>query len=209
MPVSVGIDDIIGAALGLDSGLGAGEDALAQLLSGDVTEQLAELGLGIDDIVGAVLKKSAHKAMPAGNTAAALQNLALLKAAGQRGVTSKQADNLKYELLPIPLTQLVAGAGGAIAVRPIRSMRMDRMEFPSSNVDHQFIQLNSVQILGIEQLNGTGGILLSQLSEQRTEPILRGTTAQAGQDIILQFANLDTVNARSYRGTFAGPSIRA
>lgn len=197
----VGLDEILGnAAMGADA-----EQALAELLSGDdALDQLASLGLGIDDILGAVAARAPAKS--AGKVG--LQNLALLKAAGQRAAVQTTADNLKYESLPIPLQNIPASGTVNVPVQPIRSMRLDRVRFPSSNVDHQFVQLTSLQILGIEQLNGAGGILLSELSELCTDPGIRGNTMQAGQNVILIFQNLDTVNARTCRGTMSGPSIR-
>jgi hypothetical protein len=192
--VGATLDDIIGLAMGA----GSVDDELAMILSGDNNAP----AIGFDDIVGAAVKQAAS-----GNTHM-LQQLALLKAAGQRGVVQKSAEDLKWELLPIPLTTLAAGATQQVAVRGIRSQRLDELTFPSSNIDHQFIALLSVEINGVQQLNGSGGVLLSQLSEMNTRGVLRGSTAQTNQDVIFTFQNVDAVNARTLRGTMGGPTLR-
>lgn len=195
---TVGVDEIVGAAINdLLSG-DAPENQLAALMSGD--DEIGDDIIGIDEIIGAAIRK--------GKAGKALSKLAMLKAAGQRGVVSKGADSLKWELLPIPLTTLLAGATQQLTVSPIRSQRLDQIEFPSSNVDHAFISIVSIQILGVEQLNGTGGVRLSQLSELRTNNILRGSTAQRSDNIIMTFVNTDTVNARTLFGTIGGPTLR-
>lgn len=196
---AVGVDEIIGEAINELTGVGAEESpeqTLAMMLQGDA--------IGIDDILGAVARKAASR-----GASGTLQKLAQLKAAGQRGVQRNQdPSGLKWELLPIPLQTLAAGTTVTVNVSPTRSQRLDQIEFPSSNVDHQFIALISVTILGVEQLNGAGGVLLSQLSELRTNNILRGSTAQRSDNIQMIFQNLDTVNARTCRGTIGGPTLR-
>lgn len=187
--VGATLDDILGLAMGA----GSVDDELALILSGDAP------AIGYDDIVGAA-KASGNVNM--------LQQLALLKAAGQRGVVQKSAEDLKWELMPIPQTQLAASAVQQVTVRGIRSQRLDELTFPSSVIDHQFIALLSVMINGTEQLNGSGGVLLSQLSEMNTRGVLRGSTAQRNEDVIFTFQNMDTVNARTLRGTMGGPTLR-
>lgn len=216
-PFYVGIDEIVGAVVNELVGTEVPEDQLAALMSGDT-----ELGYDddevsgdVDDIVGAaapIVRRPPPRivrpmpARPQGQIN--LAQLAALKAAGQRGVQQKGPEALKWELLPIPLTTIVAGATASIQVSPIRSQRLDQLEFPSSNVDHAWINIISIQILGVEQLNGTGGVRLSQLSESRANNILRGSTAQRSDNIIMVFQNMDTVNARTFYGTIGGPTIR-
>ncbi len=189
------LDDILGAAMGA----GSVDDELALILSGDDEED----AFGYDDIIGAAVKKAAKR----GDTST-LQKLALLKAAGQRGVVQRTAEDLKWEKLPIPAQTIAAAATAQFAVRGIRSQRLDQLTFPSSVVDHQFILLLSVEINGVQQLNGGGGILLSELSELNPQPILRGSTAQRNEDIIFTCQNLDAVNARTLRGSMGGPTLR-
>lgn len=186
------LDDIIGAAMGA----GSVDDELSLILSGESP------AVGYDDIIGAVVRKAA-----AGDSRA-LQQLALLKAAGQRGVVSKSAEELKWEKLPIPALTLAAGQTLQQNVRGIRSQRLDQLTYPSSVGDHQFILLLSIEINGTQQLNGSGGILLSELSELNPQPILRGSTAQRNEDIIFTYQNLDAVNPRTLRGSMGGPTLR-
>jgi len=179
-------------------GAGSVDDELAMILSGDDDG----MAVGYDDIIGAV-----KRAARTGDTRA-LQQLALLKQAGQRGVVSKSAEELKWEKLPIPALTIAAGGNAQQNVRGIRSQRLDQLTYPSSVVDHQFILLLGVEINGTQQLNGSGGILLSELSELNPQPILRGSTAQRNEDIIFTYQNLDTVNPRTLRGSMGGPTLR-
>jgi hypothetical protein len=192
--VGADIEEIVGAVV--DSLVGAGDiDAqLASILSGDPT-------VGLDEIIGAALAKKTA-------SGGGLEKLAALRAAGQRGVVSKQNSELKWELLPIPVTTLLAGQTLTVDVAPIRAQRLDQIEFPSSLVDHGHIALTDINIGGTSQMNGSGGVLLSQLSEVRANNILRGSTAQRNEPIKLTFQNMDTVNARTLRGTIGGPTIR-
>lgn len=185
------LDDIIGMAMGA----GSVDDELAMILSGDDAP-----AIGFDDIIGAIARKSGNTQM--------LQQLALLKQAGQKGVVQKSAEDLKWELMPIPAKVLAANETAQHTVRGIRSQRLDELVFPSSNPDHAVIKLLSVEINGTQQLNGSGGIYLSQLSELNTRGILRGSTAQRNEDIIFTFQNTDAVNSRTLYGSMGGPTLR-
>lgn len=184
----IGVDEIVGAVMNELSG----DDDLSALLSGDD---------GIDEIVGAEVVRRAKKVSK-------LKKLAALKNAGQRGIVQRGPTDMKWELLPIPLGTIAAGGTVTITVTPIRSQRLDKLRFPSSNVDHSFITLLGIQIMGVEQLNGAGGIRLSELSEMATDSILRGSTVQRADNLFLTLRNDDAVNARTYFGSMGGPTIR-
>lgn len=180
--VGADIDDIVGAAVQAVMGTDE-DDQLAAILSGDDDDDT----VGYDDIVGAVKKVIAAKAR-------------------KSGAVPPSAD--KWELLPIPLTTLLAGETRTFNVTPTRAQRLDRIEFPSSNADHAVITLVGIDIAGTAQLNGAGGIRLSQLSEMRSDPILRGNTVQANAPISLTVTNTDTVNPRTLFGSIGGPTVR-
>lgn len=194
----VGLDEIVGAAL---SELAGDDDELSVLLSGDEDELVGE---DLDEIVGAEVAKRVRKAKKASTVSA----LAKLRAAGQRGIVQRGQSDMKWELLPIPRATLAAGTTVQVAITPIRSQRLDKLRFPSSNPDHQFITLLGIEIMGVQQLNGNGGVCLSELSEMATDSILRGSTVQRADNLFITLRNDDVVNARTYYGSIGGPTIR-
>lgn len=191
-------DEILGALLDDDDedgylGDDDEEDELDDLLSGDPNMLAGEA-----EILGA-----ARRIMRRRGRRPARKNT------GRRVVAARPSEQeLKWELLPIPDTTLTAGQTLSVNVTPTRAQRLDQIEFPSSNVDHPHIALLSIEIAGVQQLNGSGGVRLSQLSEMRSHNILRGSTAQRNEPLILTFANKDTTNSRTLFGTIGGPTIR-
>lgn len=146
--------------------------------------------------------------------AAAQQNLqqqALARAAGKVGFSVTGEDNtaVKTEILPIPATLIAPQAQVTIPVRPTRSMQINSIIFPSLLAATAVCRLTSIQILGLEQLNGPGGVHCSGLTEVRTARVLKGSTAQAGQDILVSIMNTNPVggNAVTIEGWFEGPDL--
>lgn len=147
-----------------------------------------------------------------------LQMQAAARAAGMTpfSTTAEGRTIIKKEMLPITPTLIPAGAGGnagllapasiTFAVRPTRSMQINRISFPSGDAATAACVLMSVQILGVEQLNGPGGVPCGQLTEVQTDPNLKGATAQAGQDILITIGNASAVD-QVIRGTFYGPDM--
>lgn len=146
------------------------------------------------------------------------QQMAMARMAGMTpfDTTSEKNTAVKREGLPIPPTLIPAGAGGTagllapasftFAVRPTRSQQINRIAFSSGDAATAACVLMSVQILGVEQLNGAGGIPCGLYSEVMTEPNLKGGTAQAGQDILITIGNTSAV-AQVIRGAFFGPDL--
>lgn len=160
---------------------------------------------------------AARPALPAQNAQAmALQRMAMARAAGKTNfdTTSEQNSMIKHERLPIQPTAIPGSAGATVLnptatqfnVRPTRSMQINRVAFPSIDAATAACVLISVQILGIEQLNGPGGIPCALMTEVETAPNLKGSTAQAGQDISLIIGNTTAVT-QNIRGAFSGPDI--
>lgn len=142
---------------------------------------------------------------------AAMQQLARQGAARAAGkipfsTTGEDTTAVKTEMLPIPPTVIAAGTTVTIPVRPIRSMQINSIIFPSLLAATAVCRLTSVQILGLEQLNGPGGIHCSGLTEVRTARVLKGSTAQAGQDILVQINNTSGL-AQTIEGWFEGPDL--
>ena len=137
-----------------------------------------------------------------------MQRQAIARAAGKTpfSTTGEDTSSVKTEILPIPPTPIDAGAAITIPVRPIRSMQINSIIFPSLLAATAVCRLTSVQVLGLEQLNGPGGVHCSGLSEVRTSRVLKGSTAQAGQDILVQITNTSAV-AQVVEGWFEGPDI--
>jgi hypothetical protein len=137
-----------------------------------------------------------------------LQRQGIARAAGKVpfSTTGEDTTAVKTEILPIPPTPVGAGAAVTIPVRPIRSMQINSIIFPSLLTATAVCRLTSVQILGLEQLNGPGGVHCSGLTEVRTARILKGSTAQAGQDILVQITNTSGV-AQTIEGWFEGPDL--
>ncbi len=137
-----------------------------------------------------------------------LQRQAAARAAGKIpfSTTGEDTTAVKTEMLPIPPTVVAAGTTVTIPVRPIRSMQINSIVFPSLLTATSVCRLTSVQILGLEQLNGPGGIHCSGLTEVRTARVLKGSTAQAGQDILVQINNTSAV-AQTIEGWFEGPDL--
>jgi hypothetical protein len=137
-----------------------------------------------------------------------MQRQAIARAAGKTpfSTTGEDTSSVKTEILPIPPTPIGAGAAITIPVRPIRSMQINSIIFPSLLAATAVCRLTSVQILGLEQLNGPGGVHCSGLTEVRTARVLKGSTAQAGQDILVQITNTSAL-AQVIEGWFEGPDI--
>lgn len=137
-----------------------------------------------------------------------MQRQAIARAAGKTpfSTTGEDTSSVKTEILPIPPTAIGAGAAITIPVRPIRSMQINSIIFPSLLAATAVCRLTSVQILGLEQLNGPGGVHCSGLTEVRTARVLKGSTAQAGQDILVQITNTSGL-AQTIEGWFEGPDI--
>ena len=137
-----------------------------------------------------------------------LQKAALAHAAGKQTFTStgEQNTSIKDEMLPIPRTVVPLNSQTTIAVRPIRSMQINTIRFPSDRAATAACRVEDISILGTSQLNGPGGIACSGLTEVRTAPILKGSTAQAGQDILVTISNTTGVN-QTIEGWFEGPDL--
>jgi hypothetical protein len=137
-----------------------------------------------------------------------LQRQGAARAAGKIpfSTTGEDTTAVKTEMLPIPPTLIAAGLTVTIPVRPIRSMQINSVVFPSLLTATAVCRLTSVQILGLEQLNGPGGIHCSGLTEVRTARVLKGSTAQAGQDILVQINNT-SAGAVTIEGWFEGPDL--
>jgi len=148
-----------------------------------------------------------------------LQRKALALAAGVTpfSATSEASTQVKNELLPLPPTLvpahptggnagLLAPATIVIAVTPTRSMQINSIMFSSLDVATAACVLMAVSILGVDQMNGPGGIPCSLLTEVRTQRVLKGGTAQAGQQILLTIGNT-SATAQVIRGTFEGPDL--
>lgn len=146
------------------------------------------------------------------------QQMAAARAAGMVpfSATSEANTQVKREGLPIQPTLIPAGAGGnagllapasfTFNVRPTRSQQINRIAFPSGDPATAACVLMSVLILGVEQLNGPGGIPCNLYTEVMTEPNLKGATAQAGQDILVTIGNTSAV-AQVIRGALFGPDL--
>ena len=142
---------------------------------------------------------------------AAMQQLdrqAMARSAGKIpfSTTGEDATSVKTEILPIPVTAIGAGAQVTIAVRPTRSMQINSIIFPSLLAATAVCRVVSIEILGLQQLNGPGGVHCSGLTEVRTSRVLKGSTAQAGQDILVTIANTSGL-AVNIEGWFEGPDL--
>lgn len=166
---------------------------------------------------GRVQARRKLAAKKAGKTSAAvvknaamqqLQRQAAARAAGKVpfSTTGEDSTAVKTEILPIPPTAIAAGLTITIPVRPTRSMQINSIIFPSLLPGTALCRVASIQILGLEQLNGPGGVHCSGLTEVRTARVLKGSTAQAGQDILVQINNPSAV-ATTIEGWFEGPDL--
>lgn len=202
----IGLDDF-----GEDEALEADVIAADMLFEADPTPANAQAA-GMAKMRAAAAKR--RKAAPIQRAAvqqAAVQHMqrqAIARAAGKTpfSTTGEDTSSVKTEILPIPPTAIGAGAAITIPVRPIRSMQINSIIFPSLLAATAVCRLTSVQILGLEQLNGPGGVHCSGLTEVRTARVLKGSTAQAGQDILVQITNTSAL-AQTIEGWFEGPDI--
>jgi hypothetical protein len=137
-----------------------------------------------------------------------LQRMAMARQAGKMtfSSTGEQNTNIKAEILPIPRTIIPLNSQATIAVRPIRSMQINTVRFPSDRAATAVCRVEDISILGLSQLNGPGGVACSGLTEVRTAPILKGATAQAGQDILVTISNTSAAN-QTIEGWFEGPDL--
>jgi hypothetical protein len=154
--------------------------------------------------------------MQPGAAASVVKNAAMQQVARQAMVrsagkipfstTGEDTTAVKTEMLPIPPTVIGAGLTVTIPVRPIRSMQINSIVFPSLLTATAVCRVQSIQILGLEQLNGPGGLHCSGLTEVRTARVLKGSTAQAGQDILIQIQNTSAVG-QTIEGWLEGPDL--
>lgn len=137
-----------------------------------------------------------------------MRNQALARAAGKVpfAVAGEDTTAVKTEILPIPPTVLAANETRTIAVRPTRSMQINSVIFPSLLASTAVCRINSIQILGLEQLNGSGGVHCSGLTEVRTSRVMKGSTAQAGQDVLINVTNTSAGQV-TFEGWFEGPDL--
>jgi hypothetical protein len=147
-----------------------------------------------------------------------LQRKALALAAGQTpfSATSEASTQVKNELLPIPPTLIPHGVGGnpgllapstfTFAITPTRSMQINSIMFSSLDAATAGCVLMALSILGVDQMNGPGGVPCSLLTEVRTMRVLKGGTAQAGQQILITIGNT-TATDLVIRGTLEGPDL--
>lgn len=202
----LGLDDF-----GQDEALEADVIAADMLFEADPTPANAQAAAMAKMRASRARGRSAAPMQRAAVQQAAMQHMqrqAIARAAGKTpfSTTGEDTSSVKTEILPIPPTAIGAGAAITIPVRPIRSMQINSIIFPSLLAATAVCRLTSVQILGLEQLNGPGGVHCSGLTEVRTARVLKGSTAQAGQDILVQITNTSAL-AQTIEGWFEGPDI--
>lgn len=221
MPNYFGLDDFgvdsfaadTDAAAQLQQIFGAGQQQDINALMADALA--ADMMFGADSpqavatkakVVGAMRAKAARGPSP---QMQALQKMALAHQAGKSTFSTTSEDNstIKAEILPIPRTTIPKGGQFTLQVRPTRSMQINTIRFPSDRTATSACRLEDVAILGTSQMNGPGGVACSGLTEVRTAPVLKGSTAQAGQDILVTISNTDLVNDQVIEGWFEGPDI--
>lgn len=198
-------------------------DALAAdaLFGADPTPANAQYRAGTRQRLGQAMQAQQQMGNPAIASASMqdLQRKALALAAGQVpfSATSEQSTQVKTELLPITPTEipahptggnpgLLAPASFTFAVTPTRSMQINSIMFPSLDPATAGCVLMGLSILGVDQMNGPGGVPCSLLTEVRTHRVLKGGTAQAGQQILITIGNT-TLNKLVIRGTLEGPDL--
>jgi hypothetical protein len=203
---SIGLDALAADALAADALFGADPTPQNAQYRGQAQARLSQAMNGAGG--GALGSQSMQE----------LQRKALAYAAGQTpfSATSEQSTQVKNELLPIVPTLIPAGVGGnagllapasfTFAVTPTRSMQINSIMFPSLDIATANCVLMAVTILGVDQMNGPGGVPCSLLTEVRTMRVLKGGTAQAGQQILITIGNTSAV-AQVIRGTFEGPDL--
>jgi hypothetical protein len=217
--------------IGLDSFGGGGierlaADALAAdaLFGADPTPQNAMIANGTKQRLAQAMQQAPQMQMNpaiASQSMQELQRKALAFAAGQTpfSATSEQSTQVKNELLPIPPTTIPGNPQGgtnsgllapstlSFAVTPTRSMQINSIMFSSLDPETAACVLMAISILGVDQLNGPGGIPCSLLTEVRTQRVLKGGTAQAGQQILITIGNAKSVAPVVIRGTLEGPDL--
>lgn len=139
---------------------------------------------------------------------AQLDRQAMARAAGKIpfSTTGEDTTQVKTEILPIPQTVVPAGGQVVIPVRPTRSMQLNSIVFPSLLAATAVCRVTSIEVLGLQQLNGAGGVHCSGLTEVRTSRVLKGSTAQAGQDVLVTIANTSAL-VQTIEGWFEGPDL--
>lgn len=204
---SIGIDALAADALAADALFGA-----------DPTPQNAQYRGQAQARLSAAMNGAGGGGALGSQAMQELQRKALAYAAGQTpfSATSEQSTQVKNELLPIVPTLIPAGVGGnagllapasfTFAVTPTRSMQINSIMFPSLDIATANCVLMGMTILGVDQMNGPGGVPCSLLTEVRTMRVLKGGTAQAGQQILITIGNTSAV-AQVIRGTLEGPDL--
>jgi hypothetical protein len=195
--------------LGADQRRGWHVEGNLQALMADALA--ADMMFGADDPRAIAAKQKVVRHLRGGAPSPQMQKLQMMAIAHQAGKgtfssTGEDNTSIKAEMLPIPRTVIPLTSQATIAVRPIRSMQINTIRFPSDRAATAVCRVEDISILGQSQLNGPGGIACSGLTEVRTAPILKGSTAQAGQDILVTISNTSGV-AQTIEGWFEGPDL--
>lgn len=218
----MGVDTIGLDSFGIER-LAADSLAADALFGADPTPQNAAIANQAKQNLAQAVQATGGQPMQMTNPAFAsqsmqdLQRKALALAAGQRpfSATSEASTQVKTELLPIPPTVIPANTSAnplltpttfTFPITPTRSMQINSIVFPSLDAATAGCVLMGLSILGVDQLNGPGGVPCSLLTEVRTSRVLKGGTAQAGQQILITIGNT-TATALVIRGTLEGPDL--
>ena len=202
---SFGLDRLAADALAADALFGADPTPANAQYRAQTQQRLAQATQSVNPAVNSTAMQE-------------LQRKALALAAGVTpfSATSEQSTQVKHELLPITPTLIPAGVGGnagllapaawTFAVTPTRSMQINSIMFSSLDAATAGCVLMALSILGVDQMNGPGGVPCSLLTEVRTMRVLKGGTAQAGQQILITIGNT-TATPLVIRGTMEGPDL--
>jgi hypothetical protein len=184
---SVGIDSIVG-------------DAITETERDDASEVVA--AVGSDDDENLRLLDQGPAGDWDGQVGADWDNVgaAIARAVRAGGAPARM---VKKEELPIPETTLTAGQVLTFTVSPTRAMTVDAAFFDDFLRDHGWVKLISIDVGGHNELNGSGGVFLTQHGDR--QPLaLSGKKVVANQPVNITVANADTVSSRKLRGRIVG-----
>lgn len=180
------------------------DDELDSVFSGEEIigdDEDDEMDFSGDSVFGAEVRKLARKA----KTRTQQQMLArLLHAQNIPSGTKIVRDNLKIlrvQVLPLPVTAILAGQTEDVVAAPQRPIRVERLVVPSFVAEYFTITQFSV---GQEnQFVESGEISCQSFSEVAVGSRLQGNTASIGNRINLSVKNIDAADQTFY-GSISG-----
>lgn len=184
--------------IGDDEILGDDDDEMAadEILAAELGDDLDEILGDDDDYLGARRRRPGL---------ARLRKLALARAAGGAMVSRRRKRDAQEQVMPFPVTPVLAGAAATILAFPQRTFRTER--FAVTSTIAEFFNITDLRI-GRESMMVAAGAVPAQIfAEVGVGVRLRGYTANLGNTIALDIINTDLLAAHTFLAAIIGTTV--